>query len=330
MPDTTLPYKPVIYSAPTFDVTQGCTITFTYLGGIVQSNTVTFRNNTTNAVVYTLTTTSNQLKCVIPANASGLSNGGVYNVTIQVRESATTVSQVSDPVIVYCFSTPTFAFDSVPATVSTSYLEVFLTYSQAQGEPLDRYNFTLYDINGQQKEFSGELYNTTTLSYVFYNLIDNESYSIKAVGVTQHNITVETTISFVVNYEEPSVYSLLGLENVPDAGAIKISPNVIIAEGTAYPSPPIFIDNSEIDLTAPNSHVDFDKGFIIDNDFVVQLIGTHFTPFTNVLLMKGKYAMLSLEYRTGSFASWSGEGDCGYFELKVNNYLFQYNWLQYY
>ena len=56
-----LPYKPVIYSAPTFDVTEGCTITFTYLGGIIKSNTITFRNNSTNAVVYTQTTVSNQL-----------------------------------------------------------------------------------------------------------------------------------------------------------------------------------------------------------------------------------------------------------------------------
>ena len=43
MPDTTLPYKPIIYSAPTFDVTQGCTITFTYLGGVAQSNTIVFK-----------------------------------------------------------------------------------------------------------------------------------------------------------------------------------------------------------------------------------------------------------------------------------------------
>ena len=321
-----LPYKPVIYSAPTFDVTEGCTITFTYLGGIIKSNTITFRNNSTNAVVYTQTTVSNQLKCVIPANASGLANGTVYNISITVTETTNDTSQPSDTVIIYCFSTPTFTF-SAPTNnsiVPTSYVEAIVTYSQAQNEPLDRYSFTLYDINGQQKSFSGDLYNTTTLSYVFYNLLDNEGYSIKATGVTQHNIVVEANINFTINYEEPSIYSFLGLENVPEADAIKIAPNIIVAEGKAYPNPPTFIDNSAVDLTQQGSYVEFNNGFTINDNFVIQMIGSNFTPFTHILTMANNVCKILVEYRTGNFASWSGEGDCGYFELKVGNNTARY------
>lgn len=317
MPDTTLPYKPIIYSAPTFDVTQGCTITFTYLGGVAQSNTIVFKNNTTNETVYTLTTTTNQLKCEIPPNATGLENGGVYNITIQVRESATTVSQVSAPVVVYCFSTPTFTFSAptVNAIVPTSYVEAILVYNQAQDEPLDRYSFTLYDSNNQLISSSDDLYDTTSLSYVFNNLIDDRIYSIKAFGVTKHNINLEATVSFSVNYEEPSVYTFLALTNVPETGSISIAPNIVIAEGSAYPDPPTYIDNSAIDLRAPHARAVFNDGFMINNNFVVQMIGWDFTPFSQILRMGG---YIFVEYRIGNFASWEGEGDCGYFELKVS------------
>ena len=78
---------------------------------ITNPNTILIKNNATNQEVYRNTVVSRQLRHTVPAGT--LRNGIVYNVSIQVIDGNNDSSPFSDPIVVYCYTTPTFGFTNL-------------------------------------------------------------------------------------------------------------------------------------------------------------------------------------------------------------------------
>lgn len=332
-------YKPIILNAPTFDVTQGCTINFAYYGGLFTQTKIEFRDNSTDSVAATLISDNSNMYIQVAPNTSGLSNNKIYNITISVNEGDEQNSNWSDKsnkAIIYCFSTPTFTFLSPTqgSSLTTSYAEVTLNYSQSENEPLDKYRLVMYDNNDAVIASSGDLYdidnNGNPLPYIFNNYLENGAeYHIIATAVTLHGMTVNATTNFTCEYIQPESYAHMTLTNLPDSGSVSISSNVIALQGVAETNPPVYINNKAIDLR--NNSVTFSEGFNINQNFIMQIKGRNFTPFKPMVVMKdNKGNEIVIQYCIGLFESYQDIGTtistyygqtgkwCGYFELKAN------------
>lgn len=346
VPEVILPYKPFFKELPTFDVEHGFYCSFMYYGGNFDFVELEFYSNTTGSLVLSWPDSAHDYDILIPSSYTSryLENGESYNIRMRVSDSssntATYTSSWSDYAIVYCFSIPQFYFDPEPETVTNSYFEAHLVYTQAQGEPLDTYRFQLYSSDTPQVFIdrdpvfdTGTLYDTWNLSYLFQNLLNQKYYILKAYGTTKHKIPdCIAYLSFYVNYDAVQSFSNIKLTNIPNLGAVEIAGNLSVIEGhTNPPNQPRFIDNSEIDLiTDSDSYVMFDDGFDIEDEFVVEMVGRNLTPFTNILTMSNDTTTITVEYKIGDFESYTGGTStyygrsgkwCGYFELKVANKL---------
>lgn len=313
-----LTYKPVLFSTSAFDANKDFTFSFSYAYGTIQDNTILIKDNTSGLDVYRNKVASRQLRQTVPA--STLQNGKIYSVQVQVTDINGDTSQFSDPIIIYCFTTPMFNFANVTEgqTLTSSYYQFDINYTQSEGELLNQYTVILYNSNQIEINNSGSLYDTSDLGYTFYNLTNKEFYYIRAVGTTVHNMTIDTGyISFNILYSTPPVYTLLGLENLPSAGAIRISPNIKVIGATSNPTPPIFIEDKEIDLTGDNTYVHFEDGFKISDNFLIQCIGRDFNNHSLIMKLTNNEYNIEIYYRTGNFDGQNG--DKAYIELKSYN-----------
>ena len=315
---STLTYKPVLFSVPAFDASKDFTFSFSYSYGTIQDNTILIKDNETGLDVYRNKVVSRQLRQTVPA--STLQNGKIYSVRVQVTDINGDISQFSDPIVIYCFTTPVFNFTNVTEeqTLTSSYYQFDIGYSQTEGELLSQYTVILYNSNKVEINNSGSLYDTSDLGYTFYNLANKEFYYVRAIGVTVHNITIDTGyVYFNILYETPPVYTLLGLENLPSAGAIRVSPNIKVIGASCNPDPPIFIDNKEIDLTGEGSYVHFEDGFKISDNFLIQCIGRNFKNHSLIMKLSNNEYNIEVYYRTGNFEG--QDGNKAYIELKSYN-----------
>ncbi|MGN1124578.1 MAG: hypothetical protein ACI4SM_00175 [Candidatus Gastranaerophilaceae bacterium] len=319
----TLTYKPVLYLVPAFDATKDFTFSFTYSYGSLQDNTILIKDNSNNNEIYRNKVITKQLRQVVPANT--LSNGKVYTVQIQVTDANGDISAFSDPIIIYCFTEPEFSFTNISneQTITSSYYKFNLSYTQIEDELLNQYTIILYNGNKTEIVNTGSLYNVDDLSYTFYNLINKDFYYIRAIGTTVHNMTIDTGyIYFNILYETPPVQTLLGLENLPSAGAVRISPNIRVVGATSNPTTPIYINESKVDLTSDGSYVKFEDGFSIINDFLIQAIGENMIENSTVMVLDNNINQIIVNFRTGKFEG--QETIMAYFELKVYNSLTNY------
>lgn len=314
-------YKPVIFQQPAFDATENFTITFSYSGTSVFKNTLLIKKNDTNEEIYRETIESRQLKHTIPANT--LINGEVYNVAVQIIDGDNNTSQFSNSVLLYCFTKPVFRITNITENqvLTDSNINVILEYSQEQNEPLNAYNITLYNSNKIEINNSGLIYNNTSLTYNFRNLTDKTFYYVRATGRTLYNTILDTGyILFSVQYSNPSIFTFLELENQANIGAIRITPNLILIEGTVTGNEK-YTDAGEIDLTTKNDSVIFDKGFNIDDNFTIKLIGRNFTELEEIINLSNEKYNISVIYRKGTF---DNIGEKMYFELKSYNPITYY------
>lgn len=276
--------KPTLNQVPAWDATKGYTFTFNVVGGTqVAGSILTIRNNETNVIVYQHTESSYRFENTIPAGI--LTNGVNYNAYIVTLDINLNQSVASNVIQFYCYSSPEIDITNIPSgdIIPSSDFPFEATYSQAQGEMLNTYRFTLYNASRIQISTSGTMYATTIqssyqgdtiltpLEYVFSGLADNTTYYIKIDGLTIDGTEVTTGfVQFVVRYSVPSAFAQLTAVNNCDKGYIRIESNVTLIDGTAFPEP-IYINNKEIDVRREGSYVVFDKGYNISNDATIQI-----------------------------------------------------------
>lgn len=319
----TLTYKPVLYLVSAFDATKDFTFSFIYPYGSLQDNTILIKDSSNNNEIYRNKVITKQLRQIVPANT--LNNGKVYTVQVQVTDSSGDTSAFSDPITIYCFTEPEFSFTNISneQTLTSSYYKFNLSYVQIENELLNQYTIILYNSNKTEIMNTGSLYNTDDLSYTFYNFINKDFYYIRAIGTTVHNMIIDTGyIYFNIMYQTPPVQTLLGLENLPSAGAVRISPNIKVIGATSSPVQPTYINESKVDLTSDSSYVKFEDGFNIKDDFLIQAIGENMTKNSTVMILDNNINQIVINFKTGKFKG--QETAMAYFELKAYNSLTNY------
>lgn len=281
---------PILYSVPAFDATKEQVFTFASIGGSqVVANTLTIKNNTTLATVYSQTQTTYRFEHTLPANT--LTNGTYYQAILTTKDAEGNESSPSNPIQFYCYTQPTFAIGNMPTgnVVANSSFTFNVTYNQIQGEILNAYVFNLYSASGVLISTSGTLYNTSetlplTVSHTFSGFEDRANYFVQATGVTVNGTQLDTgKIAFTTKYVTPTTYSSLYLSNNCDEGYITVESNIISIKGVANPDPPIYIDDKEIDLRQSGSYVEWDEGYEVNGDWTARVWGRDFTPSEEIL-----------------------------------------------
>lgn len=281
--------QPILNPIAAFDATVEHTISFVAIGGAqVLGNRLVISNNQTGAVVYNQMQTTMRLEHVIPANT--LQNGGYYNAVVYTVSSGGEESVASTAVPFYCYSRPTLTINNIPATetIENGTYTFTASYSQAENELLDSYQFTLYDSNRNILSQSNLIYYQTdsSLSYTFVGMSNDTAYYIGITGETVNGTQITSgLVYFTVRYSQPASFAICDLVNDCENGYIQISSNIVAIDGKSNPDPPIYIDDKEVDLREPGSWVEWDEGFDIQNDFTMRVWGRDFNEYENIITL---------------------------------------------
>lgn len=123
-------------------------------------------------------------------------------------------------------------------------------------------------------------------SYTFTNLESGQEYEIEVIGQTVNKANVNTgLVRFSVVYKKPDVFSALTLTNNCEEGQIIVNSNIIAVIGVSNPTPPIYIDNKEVDLTNPDSWVEWNEGFQLTGNFIARLWFRKPNPYSDIVKM---------------------------------------------
>lgn len=289
--------KPQLYIINAFDASKGHVVTFSWDGDQSFGNKCVIKNNKTNEVVYQQIQTTMILSHTIPANS--LINGTLYNITITSIDVNGSESEPSTPMLFYCFTTPELTLDMQEGSViRNSTCPITLNYNQIEGEPLQSYSISLYDVSHTVIHTSGVRYTTSNITYTLSDLEDNSIYYVQATGITLNGINISTPmISFSVNYIQPSNYALIAVENVKENGYIKLQSNVKSIQCRTNKTP-VYIDNDYIDLKS--DVLSLDQDFSLDGDFVLKLVG-YDIQYGLIAQLHGQKQTISIYYRHGTY-----------------------------
>ena len=116
--------------------------------------------------------------------------------------------------------------------------------------------------------------------------------------ITQLPLKSTYTNVISVNYKQPSVYSVLTLENVSNNGYIKLQSNVRAVEAKSLKDV-VYIDNEYIDLRDNTIYIDED--FSLDDDYMINLLGYNITPNTLIMQLSDKNNIINLYLRQGTY-----------------------------
>lgn len=277
---------PVLNAIPAWDVGNGRTFTFVVPegeGDVVTGNILTVLNNSTSAVAYRKQTTSYQYSISVPPNASGLQNGVYYSAYVQTLNADGGISEASNTIQFYCYTTPSWTLDIASGSmIDSSSINPHIHYLQTEGELLYSYTFTLYDNSQTQIATSGIQYVTSSSSdvqfnYEFDGLENNTAYYIRVTGTTIENTSLDTGyIRFTISFTQLEQYDAIYAEVNCDEGYITYYSLAAKIDGyySGEPQQPQFVDgsinlkNAEVTWINDGIHSAFD----IKNNFVMKIL----------------------------------------------------------
>lgn len=287
--------KPQLYPISSFDANSEQEFLFLWEGNQSFGNRCVIRDNITNNVVYQHTQQTMQLKHTLDKNI--LENGRFYNISIASIDINDEISEYSTPILFCCFSKPTLTLTNITnnQVIRNSSYIITMSYSQPEGEPLASFILTLFDHSLSKIYDTGVNYDFTNgLSARIYDLEDNQTYYIQASGKTLNGLEFKTDyVKFTVNYIQPTVYSVVTLENIKTNGTIKIQSNIKAIECKTT-NTPVFLNDDYVDLT--NNILYIDDDFSFNGDFVIILSGVN---LSEGLIMQ--LSDINLYMRSGKF-----------------------------
>lgn len=298
--------KPILYSQSAFDASQTHIFNFNSIGGSqVVANQLTIVLQSTGSTVYQEKQTTYSFLHTLPANT--LTNGQYYSAYIVTYDAENNTSSQSNSIQFYCYSTPEFGFNNIPASgiITNSSYSFSLTYNQNEGEKLKSYTITLYDAQRTQVSSSGTQYVgsseiPTVVSYNFTGMSDGVNYYVQAVGVTEEGTELSTPqINIVISYIEPTIFTAVELTNNCLGGYVVVKSNLATINGISYPVPPVYIDDdTAVDVTNRNAFVQWLQGYNINSDFTASLWGREFSINEPIITLKDKMGnTLVIKYR---------------------------------
>lgn len=289
---------PVINAITPFDPINSYKISFTYADNQAVKNRAVITDNSTGEEVYNSEQIGMSLEHTIPANT--LIAGKQYLIQIQVFDIDNNSSNLSDSVLFYCFSTPTFSFNRLVdgETYRNASITLNANYVQAEGEPIRSFQFMKYSYDKVLLEQSSVFYSTSALSHSFYSLENKTTYYFRAIGETSHGISLDTGyIEVNVSYEQIPLDILFNVENDYCNGYITISLNI---KDIGYE---VQNDNYTFEngmLTLIDNSLIYNEGFSVSNDFSLYVdakklkVGTFLTTSDDIFSLSifsylGKY-----------------------------------------
>lgn len=281
--------QPIINPISAFDSKKAHIISFIVIGGAqVIGNRLVISDNQTGKEIYNKIQSTMKLEHLIPANT--LTNGGYYNAVVYTIDSANNESVASTAVPFYCYSQPNLTIDNIPATetIENGTYKFVGSYLQKENELLNSYQYTLYDSNKNILSQSSLIYYDTdsSLSYTFVGMSNDTAYYIELSGETVNGTKITSGLKyFTVRYLQPASFAICDLVNNCENGYIQISSNIVAIDGKSNPEPPIYIDDKEVDLRDPDSWVEWNSGFRIQDDFTMRVWGRDFTPYENIITL---------------------------------------------
>lgn len=281
--------QPIINPISAFDSTRAHTISFVVIGGAqVIGNRLVISDNETGAEVYNQLQSTMKLEHLVPANT--LANGGYYNAVVYTIDSGNNESEASTAIPFYCYSQPSLTIDNIPTTetIENGTYKFTGNYLQQENELLNSYQYTLYDSNRDILSQSPLIYYNTdpTLSYTFVGMSNDTSYYIELSGETINGTKITSGLRyFTVRYIQPASFAICDLVNNCEDGYIQISSNIVAIDGKSNPDPPIYIDDKEVDLRDPDSWVEWNSGFRIQDDFTMRVWGRDFNDYQNIITL---------------------------------------------
>lgn len=285
--------KPTLFYINSFDATQGTTIKFSWLGNQPVSNTIIIKDNISNVIMYEKMLPTMKLEHNIPID-SGLVNGHLYNISVKVTDSNGNDSEWSEPLLFYCFTTPTFKLNiESDQIIQAQTYGVEVIYSQLEGEQLQSYRVQVLNSDHAIIYDSNTRYIVDTVKIT--NLQDNNQYYIVATGETVNGMSLITgEIKFYVDFVKSEAYFVCEVENMYKTGGVYIKSNIVSVEGVSDTDVK-YIDDDIADLT--NNTVRFSKGFKISGNFLLKLIGKDFKTDEKILLLSGNDEIITVCYR---------------------------------
>lgn len=311
-----------IYNIEPFDIEKGTTIKFSWTGNQVFGNRCIILDNETNEEVYNHYIDSYKLEHTLDlSEVKGMVNGKKYVAFITVFDQDGNESDTQTMGQVFlCLKTPVFEFINVAEgqTLAASSYGFQLSYIQDNGELLDSWQMTVYDMTNKVLSTSGVKYSTEDLLYTFSGFTSKSQYKIRAVGKTVNGMSLDTGyIIFSISYDAAAVFSMLELSNLPKSGAILVHSNIKSADGRLEKEPEIYIDGEYIDLT--DNTLIYDEGFLFEDNFSLVLYAYNITPnisFFKFYSNENKSFEGIITYRIGRIGS---SELIGYLELKITN-----------
>ena len=299
--------RPTLLSQVAFDATQQQTFKFVAQSSSqITANLLIIRNNDTNDIVYQEKQETFKYEHIV--NAEELENGVYYNATITVFDNEDNQSPESIPIQFWCYTTPTLQFTNINNNdlINNASFNFEFEYNQKENEPISSYIVSLFNSSKVEISNSGNTYVQNgnpifSSSYQFVGFSNNTEYFVQITGITLEGTIISSPmINFNVQYINPDLYTTLQLVNNCDEGYITITSNIVIITGTSNPSPPIYIDNKEVDLTNPDSWVNFGEGFNINGNFLARAWFRNPNNYSTILQFSNTVGqIIKLNYMTG-------------------------------
>lgn len=248
-----------------FDPRNEFIVNFVYSDNQIIKNRAIITDNSTSKVVYDNTILSMRLQHIIPANT--LLSGHQYLIQIQVFDSDGNSSNLSQPLLFYCYLTPSFNFSNITEdmTYKNASINLVLNYSQSDNEPIKNYRFFKYSYNKTIVENSPMLYTNSNMTYSFYGLENNTYYYFRAIGETLHGIQLDTGyIKVNVSFNTIPANILFQVDNDYSNGYVSLKLNI---KNIGYE---LENDNYELKdglLILKNNSLTYNDGFSVDGDF---------------------------------------------------------------
>lgn len=253
---------PILSSIQTFDPSSVEVFQFYYSGNQIEKKRIVITNNETLEVVLDDTQLGMKLSYELAANILSV---GQYTVQIQVFDFDGNSSELSQPALFYCFSTPHLSFVDFKNRVNKSSVDLKISYSQAENDSLKEFIYYLYDSNKNLIGQSTTFYSLDNSTYTFYGIKNITSYYVRCVGKTIHGMDADTGYcEFVADYIVQPNNMFIQVTNNRCEGYITVDCNIIDIGFSVDGNEPVFKDGEVI---LDDSKVSYISGYDFSDTF---------------------------------------------------------------
>lgn len=253
---------PTLSLISTFDPSKNNNIYFSYNGNQIKKKRIVIIDNKTFKTILDKTQLGMKLCYDLPANTI---KTGQYTAQIQVFDFDGNSSELSQPVLFYCYSTPSVSFSNFTDKINKSSINLSLSYTQAENDSVKEFAFYLYDLQKKIVTKSNNFYSLNDSSYTFLGLKNLTTYYVQCKGTSLHNMDFDTGLCEInVNYIVQPNNMLLRLSNNKCEGYIQVDCNIIDVGYIIEGGKPEF-KNGEVILD--NKKVTYISGFDFSDNF---------------------------------------------------------------